>query len=307
MATAVLKKWGEPEKLAWLASQTIKRSYQDEVVAKIEALKANFDVLQYGALSYNAERYPVFAVKSRGWDAAKRTVLVTGGVHGYETSGVQGALRFLETSALSYVDKFNVVVTPCISPWGYETVNRWNNHAVDPNRNFCEGGASEEATLLRSFIASLSTRFTVHIDLHETTDTDNSVFGPEKASRDGEVFELEYIPDGFYNCADTLNPAPDFQKAVIDAVERVTHIAEADADLNIIGTPISQRGVINYPTAQLGLCIGFTSADFSTTTEVYPDSPDNKSPPENCILAQVAAVTGALDYAFAKGGSCDAL
>lgn len=266
-------------------------------MSKIDALKSNFDVMQYGALSFDPEKYPVFAVKSKSWDAAKRTVLVTGGVHGYETSGVQGALRFLETSALSYTDKFNVCVCPCISPWGYETVNRWNPNAVDPNRNFVEDGPCQESSLLVAFVKSLGTHFTVHIDLHETTDTDNSVFGPEKASRDGQRFELEYIPDGFYNCADTLNPTPEFQKAVIDAVEKVTHIAEADSDGKIIGTPISQRGVINYPTAELGLCIGFTSADYSTTTEVYPDSPDQKSPPELCIEAQVAAVKGALDFA----------
>lgn len=194
MATQVLKKWGEPEKLAWLAKQTIKRSYQEEVLAKIEGLKANFDVLQYGALSYDPLKYPVFAVKTRNWDPSKKTVLVTGGVHGYETSGVQGALRFLETSALSYAEKFNIVVTPCVSPWAYETINRWTWNTADPNRNFYEGGFAEESTLLRRFIASLDTHFTVHVDLHETTDTDNTVFMPELAARDGKVFEADYIP-----------------------------------------------------------------------------------------------------------------
>lgn len=225
---------------------------------------------------------------------------------GYETSGVQGALRFLETAAQSYADKLNVVVCPAISPWGYETINRWNPHAVDPNRNFYEGGQSEEADLLRAFVASLDTKLLVHIDLHETTDTDNSVFMPELAARDGKEFEEDYIPDGFYNCADTINPVPEFQKAVIEAVEKVTHIAPADEKGEIIGTAISQRGVINYPTTELGLCIGFTFAEYSTTTEVYPDSA--KSSPENCIEAQVAAVTGAFDYALAQIlPTCDAV
>jgi hypothetical protein len=52
--------------------------------------------------------------------------------------------------------------------------------------------------------------------------------------------------------------------------------------------------VINYPIKGLGLCAGFTEAPFVTTTEVYPDSP--KVDDENCIMAQVAAVKGALDY-----------
>ena len=126
------------------------------------------------------------------------------------------------------------------------------------------------------------------------------------AARDGNVFEPHYTPDGFCNCADTLNPCPEFQKAVIDSVAKVTHIAEADEDGSIIGTPTSQRGVINCHTTELGLCIGFTFADYSTTTEVYPDSPNNKSPPENCIEAQVASIIGGLDFAFAaKGSACD--
>jgi hypothetical protein len=37
-----------------------------------------------------------------------------------------------------------------------------------------------------------------------------------------------------------------------------------------------------------------TKAKFVTTTEVYPDSP--KATAENCIQAQVAAITGGLMY-----------
>jgi hypothetical protein len=40
--------------------------------------------------------------------------------------------------------------------------------------------------------------------------------------------------------------------------------------------------------------MGFTNANYVTTTEVYPDSPDVSD--EDCINAQVAAVTGGLDY-----------
>ena len=47
-------------------------------MSKIDALRSTFDVVQYGALSFDSEKYPVFAVKSKSWNAAKRTVLVTG-------------------------------------------------------------------------------------------------------------------------------------------------------------------------------------------------------------------------------------
>ena len=75
-------------------------------------------------------RYPLLAVRNHDWDPKKPYVLITGGVHGYETSGVQGAIRFLQTQARNYSDQFNILVAPCVSPWGYETVQRWNAAAV---------------------------------------------------------------------------------------------------------------------------------------------------------------------------------
>jgi hypothetical protein len=86
---------------------------------------------------------------------------------------------------------------------------------------------------------------------------------------------------------------PDFQTAIIKAVEQVTHIAPA-TDGKLIGVPIEQCGVINYEGRKLGLCMGLTDAEFVTTTEVYPDS--SRSDEESCILAQVAVIEGAISF-----------
>ena len=45
------KPWGELEKKQWLEEQSIKRSYKEEVLSKIEPMKETYDVQQYGALS----------------------------------------------------------------------------------------------------------------------------------------------------------------------------------------------------------------------------------------------------------------
>jgi hypothetical protein len=113
----------------------------------------------------------------------------------------------------------------------------------------------------------------LHIDLHETTDSDESEFRPALAARDGKPFEPGLIPDGFYLVDDSENPQPAFQQAVIAAVEKVTHIAPADDKGEIIGSPVVAHGVIEYPLVKLGLCAGITGAKYTTTTEVYPDSP----------------------------------
>ncbi|WP_144209190.1 M14 family metallopeptidase [Shewanella donghaensis] len=289
--------WAESEKQQWLAAQTIKRSYQEQVCSKVLALKSQFEVEQYGALSYDEQRYPLYLVKTT-IDTNKPTVLVTGGVHGYETSGVQGAIRFLETTAKEYSQHFNFVVAPCISPWGYETINRWNPKTVDPNRSFYEGSPAEESAAIMNIIDKLQSdlgfEFIAHIDLHETTDSDNSEFRPALAARDGIVNDNWNIPDGFYLVGDSENPQDAFQLNIINTVQKVTHIAPADDDGKLIGVEFSQFGVINYPCDKLGLCAGLTRAQYKTTTEVYPDSP--LSDDENCILAQVAAIRGGLDY-----------
>ena len=148
-----------------------------------------------------------------------------------------------------------------------------------------------------ALVAPLQDRVLVHVDLHETTDSDESEFRPALAARDGQPYEPGEIPDGFYLVGDSGNPQPEFQQAVIDAVAKVTHIAPADANGEIIGSPVVGRGVINYPVKQLGLCASLTDAPYKTTTEVYPDSP--KATPQQCNDAQVAAICAALDFALA--------
>lgn len=286
--------WGPEEKTNWFKQQSIKRSYKDEVLNKIEKMKNSHDVVQYGSLSYDPSRYPVYVIKSKNFDPKKKTILITGGVHGYETSGVQGAIRFMETQTEKYGKEFNLICFPSISPWGYETINRWNPLAIDPNRSFKENSPAEECSLFLKAVSSLGVQIFAHFDLHETTDTDNTVFRPALAARDGKEQDNDEIPDGFYLVDDSNRAKPEFQKAIIDAVRKITHIAPPDADGNIIGAPVEQEGVINYDMKKLFLCGGFSDAEYTTTTEVYPDSP--KATDEICILAQVAAISGGLDY-----------
>ncbi|MBE1528964.1 hypothetical protein GGC65_003420 [Sphingopyxis sp. OAS728] len=288
--------WDEPEVNQWRSRQSRLRRYDVDIVPRIDALDARFEKLIYGEIEYGGERYTLFALRDRHFDPSLPTALVTGGVHGYETSGVLGALAFLETEAADYAGKINLIVAPCVSPWAYERINRWNYDAIDPNRNFRSDGPAREATALIELIASVRGPFLVHIDLHETTDSDADEFGPARAARDGKRPEPEIIPDGFYVVDDSANPQREFQSAIIAAVERVTHIAPADGKGEIIGSKVVAKGVIEYPLKELGLCPSITDARYTTTTEVYPDSP--RTTPEECVRAQVVAVRAALDYAL---------
>lgn len=291
------KKWTDGDKETWFHQQQKKRSYFEQIVTKIDELSATYTIEQYGSLLYDEDNYPLYALKTATWLADKPTILITGGVHGYETSGVQGAIRFLQTAAQQYQEAFNFVVLPCISPWGYETINRWNPLTLDPNRSFYENSPAQESSAVMQYIKTLDIEFMAHIDLHETTDTDNSEFRPALAARDAIEQKNWNIPDGFYLVGDSTRPQALFQKAIIESVKKVTHIASADNEDKLIGVPLAQAGVINYAARELGLCMGLTDAPYVTTTEVYPDSP--LSDDENCIIAQVAVITGALNYLMA--------
>lgn len=286
--------WGEAERAQWLSRQVRHRSYDNDVVSAVERLSQRFDVAEYGQLSYPPDQYRLFAVRSRDWQDDLPVALVTGGVHGYETSGVHGALQFLDSRAADYSGRVNLLVAPCVSPWAYERINRWNANAIDPNRSFRENSPAEESAALMRLVAPLRGHFLLHIDLHETTDTDESEFRPALAARDGKPFEPGLIPDGFYLVDDSENPRPAFQRAIIGAVSKVTHIAPTDTNGQIIGSDVVSPGVIQYALRRLGLCPVITGARYTTTTEVYPDSP--RATPKQCNDAQVAAVCAALDF-----------
>jgi hypothetical protein len=299
--------WGEAEKKTWLAQTSAKRNYLDEVVSKMKALESSglFEIRQYGSLAVCPQKYPLFAALSREWDPSKPCVLVTGGVHGYEKSGVQGALLFLATRAQDYASSFNLLVCPCVSPWGYEHIERWNTICLDPNRSFSRrdtASQTEESAAVITLLESLepksgpALRWICHVDCHETTDTDETEFMPARAALAGHAYKPCSIPDGFYLVGDSENPQLAFQKAVIESVKLVTHIAPAEKDGTIIEEPIVSEGVVVVPASQLGLCSSVTDAVFTTTTEVYPDSPRKECTDEQCNHAQVAAIVSALKF-----------
>ena len=72
--------WGGSERAQWRSQVSVQRSYLDEVVNRLESMKNVFDVEQYGALSDDPEKYPLYCVKTRNWgDETKPFVLITGG------------------------------------------------------------------------------------------------------------------------------------------------------------------------------------------------------------------------------------
>lgn len=186
--------WGDDERAQWRASQPRQRRYQEDVVPRIDALADRFEIRPYGQIDYAGEHYTLRALRNGSPDPALPTALITGGVHGYETSGIMGALEFLETRAADYAGKANLLVAPCVSPWAYERINRWNYDAIDPNRSFHADSGARECTALLDRVAAQAGPYLLHIDLHETTNSDEDEFRPALAARDGSIMNRAPFP-----------------------------------------------------------------------------------------------------------------
>ena len=62
--------WGDAERAQWRARQMRQRSYADDVLTAIDALRSHFDVQTYGELRYGnehhaQERFSLMALRSR--------------------------------------------------------------------------------------------------------------------------------------------------------------------------------------------------------------------------------------------------
>ena len=63
---------------------------------------------------------------------------------------------------------------------------------MDPNRSFYSPSPCDEAGTVVDMIKEMNLKWLMHVDLHETTDSDFSEFIPAKAARDGVIeFERE--------------------------------------------------------------------------------------------------------------------
>ncbi len=289
-------KWGEKEKKQWLGEQKVKRSYKEHVLNELEYLKNDFEIINYGLLKYEGfNEYPLYALKNKDFSTTKRTILVTGGVHGYETSGVKGALKFAKKKASTYFNKYNIIIVPCVSPWGFETINRWNPLTIDVNRSFKNDGESPEAKYLMNFIEEYKNSILAHFDLHETTNSDMTEFRPALKAKEGIDLFSGDIPDGFYILGSKYHFNENFEKAIIRSVEQVTHIVPLDKDGKLIGENALSQGIANIDTHEVqGVCFALTKVPYAITTEVYPDSPNTNE--EECNNAQVAAVVGGINW-----------
>lgn len=283
--------WNEEHTIAWRAQQKPARDYQKDIIARLfnSKITNHYDAIQYGALSHDPEKFPLYYLKSKNWDTAKPSLLVEGGVHGYEPSGIFAAIEWAEKHSHPLLEHFNFVVLPCMSPWGYEHDHRWNYHAQDPNRGHVPNSDIEECQLFMKAIEDLNIKFNASIDLHETPDRDRTL-RIMRASRFGSALSPNYmdIPQGFYLFVDEdyKKTNPQYSEIIVQEIEKVASIS---SDELIMDLP-NEGGIVYASFGGLGATwLGENGySKYAATTEVYSTPIGKKKSTES----QIACIQG---------------
>jgi hypothetical protein len=245
--------WGPEEVAQWRARQVRQRSHADDVLAALAGLDAQWQREPYGELVYGSRRYPLHALRSKDWQDHRPTVLVTGGVHGYETSGVHGALRFAcERMPQATPGGPTCWWCPASAPGptstsiaGTMTPSTPTARSASPARAGISGAA---CAWWHRCAGSMPRTSTCTKPPTPTKPSSAPRWPRATASRSSPAAS----PTASIWWTTVPSPQPAFQQAIIAAVAKITHIAPTDR----AGPPHRlarwSRGVIEYPLRALG-------------------------------------------------------
>ncbi len=122
-----------------------------------------------GGVLGSIDGLPVYHLALHGESPAPFRWLLGAGLHGDEPAGHLALLEFLEQDATGLRDQIDLVVLPCINPWGYVHDRRENSQGIDINRHFEEDELAE-VRLCKQLLNG--ERFDLFLEFHEDWEFD---------------------------------------------------------------------------------------------------------------------------------------
>lgn len=119
-----------------------------------------------GPIAFGRDELYLPFFNSRANGESKPLVIITGGIHGDEPSGVYAAAQFVKHH-LHEFHQFRFAVFPCLNPGGFVLNTRANPQQFDLNRVFAEESIAEEVRLVTAEMAQLAPEAIAVFDLHE--------------------------------------------------------------------------------------------------------------------------------------------
>ena len=117
-------------------------------------------------------QYPFYQLTLPGKQTPlKRSIYLSGGIHGDEPAGVWAVIDFLRRyrKRQDFYRKFEFTILPCTNPFGYEYNTRENGRGIDLNRQFRNASPPAEVRLIKKAVGRRP--FHLVMELHEDTDT----------------------------------------------------------------------------------------------------------------------------------------
>ena len=103
-----------------------------------------------------------------------KRVLISAGIHGDEPAGVETICSFIEKKEYrKYLQEWEMILVPCINPFGYEANIRTNHEGLDLNRKFKSTDPPQEIAHAKKLFDS---PFDLTIELHEDIDSSGYYF-----------------------------------------------------------------------------------------------------------------------------------
>ena len=230
--------------------------YQN-VVDRLDALPESVSVRILEQIS----EYPVFAA-TVNVSNSECSLWINAGTHGDEPAPVEAVLRFLETPSDTLPANIQIVVTPCLNPFGYSEGRRENADGIDINWAYKRDDVPE-VRLIKGLITDR--RFTAVIDLHE-----------------------DWESPGFYLYEQFRN-RPSLGEAVTDRVRGVCPVNDAP----VIEEEDACQGVIHPNPEALkrreGKGVPVEVFNEATDHQITTESPSGL-PLETRVQAQLAAI-----------------
>lgn len=79
--------------------------------------------------------FPYFYLESKRIDSSLPSIYLSAGIHGDESAATEGLLAWA-TRAESELHRCNILIFPCLNPWGLMNNRRTNADGVDLNRSY---------------------------------------------------------------------------------------------------------------------------------------------------------------------------
>ena len=202
-----------------------KRLYQDIINRLNKTKNHKINIFTLGYIQDSTKKYPFQKIVLG--DCNRKRMLITGGIHGNEPSGVETICSFLENSKYKpFMNEWEITFIPCINPYGYEHNTRENQDNKDLNRLFKDKHPPLEVQLIKSIFKPYY--FDATIELHEDIDSYGYYLYYKSILPNENVIGLNIIKAVEKIIPINLNKSIDNMPAKNGVIERIKNINQME-------------------------------------------------------------------------------